>query len=90
MHQDHQKITLIAQKIFRQNKKYQYCVYNNSLNPFIRIKNILARIITGNAVPSFRKGRADFIEKYKLDEKNKNIIEFGEIPRSGDVLRGLK
>jgi len=88
-HKDHQKITKALQNNFK-NIKYQYCVYNNSSNIFRRIKNKFIFYVTRKALPSFCKGRQEKIFIYKLDEKNENIKRFGEIPRSGDVLRLIK
>ncbi len=88
LHADHRKISSVAQEVLR-NKKFQYCVYNNSLNIIRRVNNALLFYITKKALPSFRRGEYDIIVDYNLETKNNNIVKFGEVPRGGDVLRRI-
>lgn len=88
LHPDHRKITSVSRQILT-NSLYEYAVYNNSLNPFRRIKNKLISLLTKKAPASFRKGTPDFILRYHIKTKNKHIREFGETPRAGDVIRKI-
>jgi LmbE family N-acetylglucosaminyl deacetylase len=90
LHPDHRLIRHISLETIKNNKIYEYAVYNNSLNPIIRLKNKLFYFITGRAASSFRYGRTEAIVKYNVAEKNKNIRKFLETMRNGDVLRIVK
>ena len=82
-HPDHIKITEITQECLPNNVKYQYCVYNNS-------NNILRRVYTKlTGGPSFKTGKKGFREDNSKEEKDENILKYGEVKRGGDVLRLL-
>lgn len=88
IHPDHRSVFSAVKNNFK-NKMFQYCVYNNSLNPMRRIINKVYALLTGDALSSFRRGKPDFIFTYKLEAKNANVVKFGEVKRGGDVLRRL-
>jgi len=88
LHPDHRKINIISQQLLK-NDLYEYAVYNNSLNPFRRIKNKLICFLTKRTPASFRKGKPDFILNYRTKIKNQHILEFAEMPRVGDIIRRI-
>ncbi len=86
LHPDHRKIAAISRRLLK-NNLYEYAVYNNSLNPFRRIKNKLLSFLIKQTPASFRKGKPDFILNYHTKIKNRHILEFAETPRAGDMIR---
>ncbi len=84
-HPDHKTVSDAVKKL--KNKKIEYAVYNASLNPFRKIKHKLSGMLKDKATASFKFGKHSKILDYKLEEKNKNILKFREVPRGGDVLR---
>lgn len=91
LHPDHRFINMNCRSILSNKKVYEYAVYNNSLNPLIRIKNIIHFLFKRASISSFRRGREDFKMDYKSDVKSGLIPRyFFETPRGPDVVRRLK
>lgn len=87
-HSDHQQINKIARIAFKKNMLFEYAVYNNSLNPFIRLKNKLFGFMLRKGFPSFRKGNRGISFKYKVSLKDKITKDFfREMSRGADILR---
>jgi len=91
VHPDHRMITQTCREVLKNNKFIQYCVYNNSRNPYIRLRNKLFSLLWKKGFPSFRLGKEDKKFAYKLHIKKKNIMKYVvEIPRDADVFREVK
>ena len=74
-HPDHQLINIISREVLK-NKKYEYAIYNNSNNIFIKIKNAIKQKITGINTASFSKGKSivikgDIKKKIQIIKKSK-------------------
>ena len=89
-HMDHKSCVNACKKVLRENKLIQYCVYNQSLNPFIRVRNKIKALIFRRGFPSFRQGIAEKKFSYKLAIKNEHVKKFNEMPRDADVFRVIK
>ncbi|MBT3408029.1 glycosyltransferase [Candidatus Woesearchaeota archaeon] len=87
-HPDHQLINIISREVLK-NKKYEYAIYNNSNNIFIKIKNAIKQKITGINTASFSKGKSIVI-KGDIKKKIQIIKKYGEIPRNYDIIRESK
>jgi len=88
-HIDHRVIFSACKDALKNNELVQYCVYNNSANPFTRMRKKALYFLFKRGFPSFKYGREEYKFSYKLDLKNKHITQFRAVPRDADVLREL-
>jgi len=88
-HPDHRVIHKTCKYIVKGNI-VEYCVYNNSKNPYTRLRNKILSLVTGRGFPSFRERKENRKFAYKLNTKNENIRRFREMPRDADVFRKIK
>jgi LmbE family N-acetylglucosaminyl deacetylase len=86
-HPDHRRVASIARRTLLNKNFFEYATYNNAVNPFRRLKNKVVHFLTKYAPSSFRHGSPDLVLKFHVEEKGRNIVEFGEVPRGGDVIR---
>ncbi|MCK5107113.1 MAG: PIG-L family deacetylase [Nanoarchaeota archaeon] len=83
-HPDHRLINQTSKQTLS-NQLFQYCSYNNSINPYTRLIN-KCKLITKNIVyTSFRKGSPDLSCDFQLKTKINIQKKFKVTPRDKDI-----